>query len=123
MVKKLNTYFLGTTQKLDSLKTGCLFVFHYRAKAAHDPFPFIIMISKRWTSKNGNRYFTGVNLKTLGAGARDEIIKEFGDLPVGSVSYDDIKAYASQDPDCCVRTYYVRNVRALHKVGTPPILT
>ena len=119
MAKKLNSYFLGTTRKLDALKTGCLFAFHYRAKDARDPNPFIIMISKKWTSKNGGRYFTGVNLKTMDRKSREEVIKEFGHLPVGSVSFSDIKAFAPQDPNCCVRTYNVRKVRALHKVGTP----
>jgi len=122
MAKKLNSYFLGTTRKLDALKTGCLFAFHYRAKDARDPNPFIIMISKKWTSKNGGRYFTGVNLKTMSADSRNQIIQEFGELPVGSVSFSDIKAFAPQDPNCCVRTYNVRKVRALHKVGTPVFL-
>lgn len=122
MAKKLNSYYLGTTRKLNKLKTGCLFTFHYRAKGANDPQPFIIMISPIWTSKKGNRYFTGVNLKTIGTEARNQIIQEFGPLPVGSVRYNDIKAFAPKDPDCCVRTYNIRNVRALHKVGTKTFL-
>tara|TARA_R100000544_G_C2162729_1_gene28428 strand:+ start:127 stop:495 length:369 start_codon:yes stop_codon:yes gene_type:complete len=122
MAQKLNTYFLGTTKKLDSLKTGCLFTFQYRAKDGRDPNPFIIMISPKWIAKNGGRYFTGVNLKTMDAASRELIIQQFGGLPIGSVSFSDIKAFAPQDPDCCVRTYNVRKVRALHKVGTATFL-
>ena len=127
MVKKLKSKFLGTTKKLpdkkqvEKLKTevpvGCLFQFSYRGKGAVDPNPFIIMISPKWVAKNGGTYFTGVNLNFLRPDVRQIVIEEFGSLPVGSVSYVDIKAYAPQDPNCCVRTYNVRNVRALHKVG------
>ena len=127
MAKNKNTTFLGTTSKLpyqDTTKkqpkivpNGCLFTFSYRAKDGRDPSPFIIMVSGRGKAKNGNTFFSGVNLKTLSAGTRRKIISEFGSLPVGSVSYNDIKAVASQDPECCIRTYNVRKVRALHKVG------
>jgi len=127
MAKNKNTTFLGTTSKLPSQDTtkkqpkivpkGCLFSFSYRAIDGRDPSPFIIMVSARWKAKNGNTYFSGVNLKTLGAKTRRRIIAEFGGLPVGSVSYSDIKSVASQDPECCIRTYNVRKVRALHKVG------
>jgi len=127
MVKNKKTLFLGTTKKLpfqDTAKKqpkmspgGCLFTFKYRARDGRDPSPFIIMVSGRWKAKNGGTYFNGVNLKTLGATARARIILEFGALPVGSVSYNDIQAVAGQDPECCIRTYNVRKVRALHKVG------
>ena len=115
MVKNLKTIFLGSTRRLPGVKSGCLFAFKYRAKRATDPTPFIIMISPPWTA-NGKRYFTGVNLNLVDPEVADEIINEFGSLPVGSVSYRDLQAFAAQDPECCVRTYYVRNVRALHKV-------
>jgi hypothetical protein len=95
---------------------GCLFRFKYKAKAATDPSPFIIMISGRWKAKNGDTYFTGVNLNTLGGATANKIILQFGDLPVGSVSYNDIQGIGGQDPNCCVRTYNVRKVTALHKV-------
>jgi len=127
MAKNKKTTYLGTTKKLpfqDTAKKqpkvvpgGCLFTFSYRARNGRDPSPFIIMVSGRWKAKNGDTYFNGVNLKTLGANARARIIIEFGSLPVGSVSYNDIKAVAGQDPDCCIRTYNVKKVRALHKVG------
>tara|TARA_R100000458_G_C8197259_1_gene188946 strand:- start:229 stop:471 length:243 start_codon:yes stop_codon:yes gene_type:complete len=74
------------------------------------------MISPPWVGKNGKKYFTGVNLNLVKPQVAQNIINEFGSLPVGSVSYRDIQAFASQDPTCCVRTYFVRNVRALHKV-------
>lgn len=129
MPKKLKTSFLGTTRKLPkkedldkqgpkaakNMKGGCLFSFKYNSTTATDPNPFIIMISPRWTAKKGGTYFTGVNLNDIGAAARDSITSEFGHLPVGSVSFADIRV-ATDDPGCCVRTYNVRNVRALHKV-------
>ena len=119
MAKKLISYYLGKPRKLDKLTKGCLFTFNYHGKGAHDPKPFIIMISPRWKAKNNDTYFTGVNLKTMKAESRKEIIQEFGHLPVGSVSFADIKAFAPQDPNCCVRTYNEKNVTALHMVGTP----
>ena len=73
------------------------------------------MISPKWIAKNGRTYFTGVNLNDIEGDARDMIIMTFGSLPVGSVSYEDIKGITS-DPGCCVRTYSVNKVRALHKV-------
>ena len=117
MVKKQKNILLGTTLKLDAQKQGCLFKFHYRAAGAHDPTPFIIMTGPRWKSKSGKTYFSGVNLKTLRPASRRKIIRKFGYLPVGSVSYQDIKAEIDDDPACCMRTYNVRNVRALHIVG------
>ena len=36
------------------------------------------MLSLPWTAKNGNRYFTGVNLKTISRDSRLEIMNEFG---------------------------------------------
>ena len=123
MVENKKTKFLGTTRKIpfqDSAKKiapqGCLFKFRYRAREATDPSPFIIMISGRWKAKNGKTYFTGVNLNTLNPKKAAEIINAFGTLPVGSVSYSDIKDMGGQDPECCVRTYNVRNVTSLHKV-------
>tara|TARA_R110000765_G_scaffold166940_2_gene271826 strand:- start:311 stop:697 length:387 start_codon:yes stop_codon:yes gene_type:complete len=126
MAKNKKTTYLGTTKKLPYQNTakkqpktvsgGCLFTFNYRARDGRDPSPFIIMVSGRWKADNGGTYFNGVNLKTLGATARARIILEFGGLPVGSVSYNDIQAVAGQDPECCIRTYNVRKVRALHKV-------
>ena len=127
MAKNKKTTYLGTTKKLpyqDTAKkqpktqpAGCLFTFNYRAKDGRDPSPFIIMVSGRWKAQNGDTYFNGVNLKTLGATARRRVIDEFGGLPVGSVSYNDIQSAAGQDPECCIRTYNVKKVRALHKVG------
>jgi hypothetical protein len=126
MVKNKKTIYLGTTSKLPHQDTavkqpktspkGCLFAFKYRARDGRDPSPFIIMVSGRWKADNGGTYFNGVNLKTLGSETRAQIILEFGHLPVGSVSYNDIKDIAGQDPECCIRTYNVRKVRALHKV-------
>ena len=126
MAKTLKTSYLGTTKKLptkaqveelpDKVAEGCLFTFYYRSKTATDPKPFIIMISPKWVAIKGGTYFTGVNLNDLGSDTRDELILEFGSLPVGSVSYADIKASSGDDPDCCVRTYNVNRVRALHKV-------
>ena len=117
MVKKEKNILLGTTQALDTQKEGCLFSFHYRGKGAHDPKPFIIMTGNRWKSKEGKTYISGINLKTLARKSRSTVIRKFGHLPVGSVSYQDVKAAISQDPACCIRTYNVRNVRALHIVG------
>ena len=126
MANILKTSFLGTTRKLptkDKLEKqpkrvvrGCLFTFYYRSRTATDPHPFIIMISPKWVAKKGGTYFTGVNLNDLNARTRQSIVKEFGSYPVGSVSYNDIKALSRQDPNCCVRTYNVTKVRALHKV-------
>ena len=126
MAKTLKTSYLGTTKKLptkaqveelpDKVAEGCLFTFYYRSKTATDPKPLIIMISPKWIAEKGGTYFTGVNLNDLGSDTRDELILEFGSLPVGSVSYADIKASSGDDPDCCVRTYNVNRVRALHKV-------
>lgn len=129
MPKKLKTTFLGTTRNLPEKEVldkqgpkakkkvpdGCLFSFKYNSITATDPNPFIIMISPRWTAKKGGTYFTGVNLNDIGSEARGDIVSEFGNLPVGSVSFSDIKG-VTDDPGCCVRTYNVRNVRALHKV-------
>ena len=124
MARKQKTEYLGTTKKLPTQREvkrlrspdGCLFTFTYRAKGAHDPSPFIIMTSPKWIAKNGHTYISGVNLKTMSPRSRDIIIDEFGSLPVGSVSYSDIQAAVKDDPECCIRTYNVRNVRALHKV-------
>ena len=124
MPKPRKTTFLGTTKKLPpqeeavklKVKDGCLFKFNYNSKTARDPSPFIIMTSPRWKSKSGKTYISGINLKTMSAKSRNTIIDEFGSLPVGSVSYLDIQQAVKQDPDCCIRTYNVRNVRALHKV-------
>jgi hypothetical protein len=121
MVKNLKTVFLGTTKRLTGLKSGCLFTFRYRGRDATDPTPFIIMISPPWVAKNGNKYFTGVNLNKIKPEVAQQIISEFGSLPIGSVSYRDLQDYAAQDPSCCVRTYYVRNVRALHKVDAKSV--
>ena len=126
MAKTLKTSYLGTTKKLptkaqveelpDKVAEGCLFTFYYRSKTATDPKPLIIMISPKWVAEKGGTYFTGVNLNDLGSDTKNELILEFGSLPVGSVSYADIKASSGDDPDCCVRTYNVNRVRALHKV-------
>ena len=126
MVKILKTSFLGTTKKLpkkEDLKKqpkiapkGCLFTFYYRSKTATDPNPLIIMISPKWDAKKGGTYFTGVNLNDFPSKVKGQIIKEFGTLPVGSVSYNDLRAFSKNDPACCVRTYSVGKVRALHKV-------
>ena len=126
MAKTFKTKYLGTTKKLptkaqveelpDKVAEGCLFTFYYRSKTATDPKPLIIMISPKWVAEKGGTYFTGVNLNDLGSDTKNELILEFGDLPVGSVSYSDIKAYSDDDPDCCIRTYNVNKVRALHKV-------
>ena len=125
MAKTFKTTYLGTTKKLptkdqvekqtekqrEEAPEGCLFT-------ATDPKPLIIMISPKWVAEKGGTYFTGVNLNDLGSDTKNELILEFGDLPVGSVSYSDIKAYSDDDPDCCIRTYNVNKVRALHKVHT-----
>jgi len=126
MVKILKTKYLGTTRKLPTkeqaekhskrVAKGCLFSFYYRSKSATDLNPLIIMISPKWIAKKGGSYFTGVNLNTFPKDIRQELIKEFGGLPVGSVSYNDIKAASKRHPSCCVRTYNVNKVRALHKV-------
>ena len=126
MANILKTSFLGTTRKLptkDKLKKqpkrvvrGCLFTFHYRSRTATDSRPFIIMISPKWVAKKGGTYFTGVNLNGINPSTRSSIIKKFGSSPVGSVTYKDIKDFSRQDPNCCVRTYNVTKVRALHKV-------
>tara|TARA_R100000458_G_C8025932_1_gene83587 strand:- start:69 stop:452 length:384 start_codon:yes stop_codon:yes gene_type:complete len=125
MVKNKKSKFLGTTKRLpdqrdvkkqpEKIVTGCLFSFQYHSATATDPRPFIIMISPKWTAKKGGTYFTGINLNDISVKARDTIINQFGSLPVGSVSYEDIKG-VTRDPGCCVRTYNVRKVRALHKV-------
>jgi len=116
MPEKYRATLLGTTRKLDSVKTGSLFSFLYNARAATDPNPFIIMVSRRWKAKNGGTYFNGVNLNDLHPKTREFLIAEFGDLPVGSFSFTDIDHATKSDPRCCIRTYNVRNVRALHKV-------
>jgi hypothetical protein len=113
----LETRFLGTTAKIDAVKTGCIFSFHYRSATATDPHPIIIMTSGRWKSKDGKTYFNGVNLKGLGEEVANSIILEFGQKPVGSVSFNDIRKFAKEDPECCIRTYDVRKVQALHKVA------
>ena len=125
MVENQKTIFLGTTKKLPDKRTvekqgkrvaaGCIFTFDYRSATATDKRPTIIMISPKWVAKNGRTYFTGVNLNDIEGDDRDMIIMTFGSLPVGSVSYEDIKGITS-DPGCCVRTYNVNKVRALHKV-------
>ncbi len=117
---------MGTTKKLPKKEDvkkqpkiaakGCLFTFYYRSKTATDLNPLIIMISPKWVAKKGGTYFTGVNLNDFSAKVKRQIIKEFGKLPVGSVSYSDIKNFSKNDPDCCVRTYNASKVRALHKV-------
>jgi hypothetical protein len=126
MGKILKTTYLGTTKKLPKKEDiekqakmapdGCLFTFYYRSKTATNLNPFIIMISPKWVAKKGGTYFTGVNLNDLSSETVEEIVQEFGGLPVGSVSYQDILAASSDDPNCCVRTYNVNKVRALHKV-------
>jgi len=113
----LETRFLGTTARIDAVKTGCIFSFRYRSATATDPSPIIIMTSGRWKSKDGRTYFNGVNLKGLGEEVANSIIREFGQKPVGSVSFSDIQKFADDDPECCIRTYDVRKVRALHKVA------
>jgi len=126
MTKIFKTSFLGTTKKLPAQHTvkklprrvpvGCLYTFYYRSRTATDPNPFIILISPKWTAKKGGTYFTGVNLNDFSLEIRQDLISEFGALPVGSVSYEDIKGFSEDDPNCCVRTYSVNKVRALHKV-------
>lgn len=126
MANILKTSFLGTTRKLPSSEQlkklpkiagqGCLFAFYYRSKGATDPHPFIIMVSPKWVSKKGTTYFTGINLNTFDLQTRRDIVSEFGHLPVGSVSYNDIKEFSKKNPNCCVRTYNVNKVRALHKI-------
>jgi len=115
-MKIFNSIFLGTTRRLKNIKTGCLFTFHYRAKDGTDPTPFIIMLGPKWSAKKGGTYISGVNLNVINEESRNEIISQFGNLPVGSVSYNDIKSVAGQDPACCVRTYNTIKIRALHKV-------
>ena len=126
MAKTLKTSYLGTTKKLPTkvqveklrkkVAKGCLFTFYYRSKTATDPQPLIIMISPKWMAKKGGTYFTGVNLNDFNTKVRNSIVSEFGALPVGSVSFADIKSFSDDDPNCCVRTYNVSKVRALHKV-------
>jgi len=126
MAKILKTTYLGTTKKLPTAEQvefqpsgvaeGCLFTFQYRSRTASDPQPLIIMISPKWVARKGGTYFTGVNLNDFSSEIRQDLISEFGALPVGSVSYEDIKGFSEDDPDCCVRTYSVNKVRALHKV-------
>jgi len=116
MLKINNSVFLGTTRRLESVKTGCLFTFHYRAKDGTDPTPFIIMTGPKWRAKKGGTYISGVNLNLMDEGVANEIISEFGALPIGSVSYKDIQSIAGQDPECCIRTYNTIKIRALHKV-------
>jgi hypothetical protein len=129
MAKILKTTYLGTTQKLPKKEDvekqpkmaadGCLFTFYYRSKTATDPHPFIIMISPKWVAKKtGHSYFTGVNLNDFPSDTVQELVQDFGGLPVGSVSYADILSASDYDPNCCIRTYNVNKVRALHKVGT-----
>lgn len=126
MGKILKTKYLGTTRKLPEKKDvekqpkiaskGCLFSFYYRSISASDAHPLIIMISPKWVAKKGGTYFTGVNLNSFPPKIKNELIKEFGNLPVGSVSYADIEAASKHHPSCCVRTYNINKVRALHKV-------
>lgn len=126
MEKTLKTTFLGTTQKLptaeqvekqpETVKKGCLFTFEYRSITATDPQPLIIMISPKWVADKGGTYFNGVNLNDFPPKIKKKIINEFGNRRVGSVSFDEIKAFSEEDPTCCVRTYNVNKVRALHKV-------
>ena len=122
MVKNKKTTFLGTTRRLESVKTGCLFTFYYRAKGGTDPNPLIIMTSPKWIAKKGGSYISGVNLNFLAPSVREEIIGLYGNLPVGSVSYRDIQHTANQDPACCIRTYNTRKVRALHKVEADSLI-
>ncbi len=126
MVKIFKTSFLGTTKKLPTQQTvkklprripqGCLFSFYYRSRTATDPNPLIIMISPKWVAKNGNSYFTGVNLNDFPVDMKSSLMHSFGKRPVGSVTYQELKSFSADDPSCCVRTYNVRKVRALHKV-------
>ncbi len=119
MAKIFKTVFLGTTRRLDSVKSGSLVTFSYTAKGATDPSPFVLLTSKRWKSKEGKTYFNGINLNNpqMKSNTKMMLIREFGSLPVGSVSYSDVQEATQSDPSCCVRTYNVRNVRALHTVG------
>jgi len=116
MPQNYRTVLLGSTRKLDSVKTGCLFRFLYNSRGATDPNPFIIMVSKRWKAKNGGTYFNGINLNDLNPRTRDLLIVEFGGMAPGSFSFSDVDKTTRADPRCCIRTYNVRNVRALHKV-------
>tara|TARA_R110000751_G_scaffold25664_3_gene69411 strand:- start:602 stop:991 length:390 start_codon:yes stop_codon:yes gene_type:complete len=129
MANILKTSYLGTTKKLPTreqvekqpkkVPEGCLFTFYYRSRTATDLQPFIIMISPKWVArKKGGTYFTGVNLNDMSEDSRTALILEFGELPVGSVSYADVKAASENDPNCCIRTYNVTKVRALHKVDS-----
>jgi hypothetical protein len=126
MAKILKTSYLGTTKKLptkvqvekqrEKIAKGCLFTFYYRSRTATNLNPLIIMISPKWVAKKGGTYFTGVNLNDFDVKTRNSIVSEFGALPVGSVSFADIKSFSDDDPNCCVRTYNASKVRALHKV-------
>jgi len=126
MEKILKTTFLGTTKKLPTAKQvefqpsgvakGCLFTFEYRSRTATDPQPLIIMISPKWVADKGGTYFNGVNLNDFPPEIKKEIVNKFGNRRVGSVSFGEIKAFSGKDPTCCVRTYSVNKVRALHKV-------
>ena len=119
MVEIFKSVFLGSTRRLDAVKSGSLVTFSYRRYGATDPTPFVLLTSKRWKSKEGKTYFNGINLNNpdMSADTRQTLIREFGSLPVGSVSYKDVQEATDFDPSCCIRTYNVRNVRALHTVG------
>ena len=126
MEKILKTTFLGTTKELPTAEQvefqpsgvaeGCLFTFEYRSRTATYPQPLIIMISPKWVADKGGTYFNGVNLNDFPKKIKTKVINEFGNRRVGSVSFDEIKAFSEEDPTCCVRTYSVNKVRALHKV-------
>ena len=80
------------------------------------------MTKPKWIAKKGGSYISGVNLNFLTTEARDEIISEYGNLPIGSVSYQDLKDSSEQDPECCIRTYNTRKVQALHKVEADSLI-
>jgi len=126
MAKILKTTYLGTTRNLITKEEieekkrvppdGCLYTFSYRSKTGTDSNPLIIMTSPKWAAKKGGFFLSGVNLNRIGSDSKKEIIAQFAELPVGSVSYEDIKKAVPDNPECCIRTYDVRKVRALHKV-------
>ena len=118
---KKTTYFgKGDSKKLhqsiEKKEEGCVFTFKYQSPRATDPQPVIIMTGPRWIAKNGGLYISGVNVNDLNPRTRKMLIRKFGSLPVGSVSFNDLKAATKADPTCCIRTYNTENVRALHKV-------
>ena len=116
MPKKRKTGYLGTTKKIKSVKDSCLLTFTYTAIKATDSKPFIIVTGPRWKAKKGGTYISGVNLNFLNPRTSRMLVSKFGALPPGGVSYTDIKKATKSDPACCIRTYNVRNIRALHTV-------